>query len=185
MLSEFPNVENLHDRNRPFFVPTVRAAEAKDLPAILEILNREILEGVAHFGTEAMTLEALEKEFETRGSYPWIVALDDQKVVGFARASAWKSRGAYRQTCEVGVYVRPELHGRGIGRQIYDVFIPELLYRGFKTVLGGIALPNPSSIGLHERFGFHHIGTLPCVGWKNGAWHDVGYWALTFPHPND
>lgn len=163
----------------------IRPVEARDLADILDILNREILEGVAHFGTQPLTAHELEMEFETASSYPWFAAVDENRLLGFARASPWKSRGAYRATCEVGIYVRPELQGQGIGKQIYEGFLPELFARKFKTVLGGIALPNPSSVRLHERFGFQHVGTLPQVGWKHGAWRDVGYWALTFPHPED
>lgn len=167
---------------------TIRPALAEDLPEVLEILNREILEGTAHFGTEPMTLADIGREFAQADRYPWVAAVggDDGgdggelRVLGFARASAWKSRGAYRRTCEIGVYVRPELHGQGIASQIYEVFIPALRDAGFKTLLGGIALPNPASIRLHEGFGFRHVGTLPSVGWKLGAWRDVGYWALVF-----
>jgi len=158
----------------------VGPTEAGDLPEILEILNREIREGTAHFGTEPMGLEGIEAEFSHAGRYPWITASLDAKVAGFARASAWKSRGAYRYTCEVGVYVRPELHGQGIAAKIYERFLPELRRRGFRTVLGGIALPNPASIRLHEKLGFRHVGTLPSVGRKFDQWLDVGYWALVF-----
>ncbi|MFI5387321.1 MAG: GNAT family N-acetyltransferase [Fimbriimonadales bacterium] len=159
---------------------TIRPVLPEDLPEILDILNREILEGTAHFGTEPMTQADIEREFGQADRYPWIAAVENGQVLGFARASPWKSRGAYRRTCEIGVYVRPERHGQGIASRIYEVFIPALRVAGFKTLLGGIALPNPSSIRLHERFGFRHAGTLPSVGWKLGAWRDVGYWALVF-----
>ena len=159
----------------------IRSAVEADLAGIMEILNREILLGVAHFGTEPMTLEEIQRDFSGAEHFAWTVAVDGSDVVGFARASAWKSRGAYRRTCEVGVYVRPELHGQGIGRACYEVFIPALQKNKFKTLLGGIALPNPASVKLHEGFGFRHVGTLPSVGWKLGEWRDVGYWALTFP----
>jgi L-amino acid N-acyltransferase YncA len=160
---------------------SVRSVCAKDLLDVLEILNREIAEGFAHFGTELQTRADIEREFSQASQYPWFAAFDEGRLVGFARASAWKARGGYSRTCEVGVYVRPELQGQGIGRQLFEVFIPELQSRGFKTLLGGIALPNPASVQLHEKFDFRHVGTLPSVGWKQGAWRDVGYWALTFP----
>ncbi len=166
---------------------TTRAAGAEDLTEILEILNHEILTGTAHFGLEPMKQSDIEREFaqslplakaeNPHGgkalAHPWVVGLLDGRVAGFARASSWKSRGAYRNTCEVGVYVRQELHGRGIGKQIYRVLIAKLKETGFKTLLGGIALPNPASIRLHEALGFRYVGTLPSVGWKFGEWRDV------------
>ncbi|HWA81917.1 MAG TPA: GNAT family N-acetyltransferase, partial [Fimbriimonadaceae bacterium] len=155
-----------------------------DLAGILEILNREILEGYAHFGIEPASLADTEREFDQAGNLPWMVAEQEGVIVGFARANPWKSRGGYRYTCEVGVYVRPEAQGQGVGIRIYESLIPELRSRGFKTLLAGVALPNPASVRLHERFGFQRVGTLPQVGWKQGAWRDVGYWALTFDRPD-
>jgi phosphinothricin acetyltransferase len=162
-------------------MPIVRAASAQDLPQILDILNREIAEGYAHFGTQPQTLMEVENEFERASDYPWTVSVDgDGYVLGFARATPWKSRGGYRQTCEIGVYVRHELHGQGVGKAIYSEFLPGLEALRFHTVLAGVALPNPASVKLHERFGFRYIGTFPEVGWKLGEWRSVGYWALTF-----
>ncbi len=161
-------------------VPVVRPVEAHDLPQILDILNFEIANGFAHFGTDPMSLDALSREFQNAPDYPWLAALDGDTVQGFVRASPWKNRGGYRQTCEVGVYVRPDLQGRGIARLIYEALLPELRAKQFHTVLAGVALPNDASIRLHENFGFRHIGTQPQVGWKLGAWRDVGYWALVF-----
>jgi phosphinothricin acetyltransferase len=161
-------------------MPIVRPAGLQDLSQILEILNREIAEGYAHFGVEPQTLTEIESDFGQSEGYPWTVSVEGDEVQGFARAVPWKSRGGYRQTCEVGVYVRPELHGRGIGKAIYAEFLPAVEARGFHTVLAGVALPNPASIRLHEGFGFRQIGTFPEVGWKLGEWRSVGYWGITF-----
>jgi phosphinothricin acetyltransferase len=158
----------------------IRATELADLPGILDILNNEIAHGYAHFGTEPTTLDALTREFETAGDYPWVSAAEGESILGFARAHPWKARGGYRRTCEVGVYVRPEAHGRGIASSLYGDLLPRLRDLRFRTLLGGIALPNEASVRLHEKFGFTRVGTLPSVGWKQGGWRDVGYWALVF-----
>lgn len=159
-----------------------RPALYDDLQDILSILNREIREGVAHFGTEEMSSEGLLLDFRTNAErYPWWVAADDSgRVVGLAKCSPWKSRGAYSQTVEIGIYVRPESQGQGVGKALYGTFLNAVRYAGFHTVLAGIGLPNEASIRLHEAFGFRHVGTLPSVGFKQGRWHDVGYWALVF-----
>lgn len=162
----------------------VRPVVPQDLRGIAEILNREILHGFAHFGTEPLSLDEVERDFSQAGNLPWFAAVEGDRLIAFARANAWKARGGYRYTCEIGVYVRPEAQGKGLGGRLYDALIPELQARGFKTVLAGIALPNPASVRLHERFGFEPIGVFPKTGWKGGAWRDVGYWALTFERPD-
>lgn len=176
---------------------TVRPACSSDLPAILDILNREIREGAAHFGLEEITQEDLDSEFalsardlgawgagdSTDGasipnptSYPWWVAADESGLLGFARASRWKSRGAYSRTAEVGVYAAPMAQGRGIGTALYAEFLPACEAAGFHTLLAGIRLPNDACVRLHEGFGFAKVGVFPEVGFKFGRWHDVGYW---------
>ena len=110
--------------------------------------------------------------------YPWVVAAAGADVVGFARASPWKSRGAYAWTVEMGVYVCAAARGAGVGRALYDALVPMLREAGFHTALAGIALPNDASVRLHESIGMRAAGVLPSVGYKLGAWRDVGYWAM-------
>lgn len=162
---------------------TVRNATDDDLPSILEIENWAVRNLHAHFGEEDVTLEELARSFD-RG-YPWLVADVDGVVAGFARASAWKAREAYKKTTEIGVYVLPEYQGKGLARSLYEELLPMLRSLGFHTVLAGIALPNDPSVRLHEAFGMKHVGTLPEVGFKFGQWHSVAYWALVLDPPSD
>ena len=157
----------------------IRAATEADLPGIIEIENREILENFAHFGQTPTTLEQARSAFENaRGKYPWVVAKDEDEIVGFSRCSPWKARESYRFTAEVGVYVRPECQGQGIGRKLYEQLFPAMRECGIRTVLAGIAQPNLASNRLHESFGMKFVGELPNVGFKQGRWISVGYWAL-------
>jgi L-amino acid N-acyltransferase len=159
----------------------VRRASEEDVPSMVEIENHEILEGTAHFGTEPISLADGRSRFDNESEhYPLWVALEEGRVIGFARSGPWKTREAYRFTTEIGVYVRHSHQGRGVAKAIYGEFLPSLKDAGFKTVVAGIALPNPASIKLHERFGLTRVGTLPKVGYKFDQWLDVGYWALTF-----
>jgi len=141
-------------------------------------MNREILQGVAHFGTQPLSLAELESEYQrTHETYPWVVAATPQdQVIGYAKAGPWKPRGGYAWTTEIGVYVHHEHQGKGIGKSMYTLLFQLLADKGFHSILAGIALPNPASVALHEYFGMKHIGTMQSVGYKLGAWHDVGYW---------
>jgi phosphinothricin acetyltransferase len=165
----------------------VRRATEEDLPAILARTNEEIASGFAHFGTEPIAPEGLADQFRREsGRYPWLVARDGKDgrggFLGFAKAGPWKARGAYAWTVEIGVYVDTGARGRGVGRALYDALLPMLREAGFRTVIAGIALPNDPSVRLHESVGMERAGVLPKVGYKFGAWRDVGYWVL---HWND
>ncbi len=115
---------------------------------------------------------------ETTASYPWLVSEDDGEVKGYAYASSWKRRSAYRFAAESTVYLAPESVGRGLGRPLYAALIAEMRSRGLHCAIAGISLPNPASVALHEKMGFAPIGRFGEVGWKLGRWVDVGYWEL-------
>ena len=110
--------------------------------------------------------------------YPWLVLEDDEGLVGFAYGSPHHTRAAYRWAVEVTVYVHPAKHRRGAGRRLYQALLDLLRRQRYRVACAGITLPNDASVGLHEAFGFEHIGTYRDIGWKAGAWHDVGWWQL-------
>jgi len=105
-------------------------------------------------------------------------AEEDGVVTGYAYASAWKTRSAYRFSVESTVYVAADHCGRGIGTRLYRALIAALREQNVHYVTGGIALPNPASVALHERLGFRKNGHFSEVGFKFGRWVDVGYWEL-------
>ncbi len=158
----------------------VRPATQADLPGVLEIVNREIREGVAHFGTREHAPTELDAWLEAGDRLPFLVAAEpDHAVLGYARAARWKDREAYDWACEIGVYVRPDAQGRGVGAALYRELMPRLTGLGYRAIIAGIALPNKPSVRLHEALGMRHVGTFPAVGYKHGRWIDVGYWMLT------
>lgn len=157
----------------------IRSARFDDLPAMLEISNWAALNTPANFAIEPETLDSWEADFlETHERYPWLVAVLESAIVGFAKASPWNGRCAYNWSAEVTVYVHPDLHGRSIGTALYDTFIPLLKAQGYRTLLGGITQPNGASVRLHESFGFRRVALFERIGWKFERWHDVGYWEL-------
>lgn len=108
-------------------------------------------------------------------SHAWLVAGCDGKVAGYAYGSPHRERAAYASSCDVAVYVDPAHARQGIGRALYARLLPALGEK-YHAAFAGIALPNDASIGLHESMGFTPVGIYREVGWKMGAWRDVGWW---------
>lgn len=116
--------------------------------------------------------------------YPYLVAEQDRSLLGYAYAGRLYERAAYRWTVEATVYVAQDQHRRGIGRLLYHKLLATLTAQGFQSVVGKITLPNPASVRLHEAFGFRQAGLFAQVGYKHGAWHDVGIFQLELgPRP--
>jgi L-amino acid N-acyltransferase YncA len=111
-------------------------------------------------------------------THPWLVAVAEGEVAGYAYACPHRERAAYRWAADVSVYVADERRGQGFGRGLYEALFERLRRQGFQVVCAGITLPNVPSVGLHERLGFIRVGLSPRIGWKLDRWHDVGWWQL-------
>ena len=109
---------------------------------------------------------------------PWLVLEVDGSIAGYAYATRWRVRPAYRSSVESSIYLDPAFAGRGLGRLLYGALLDELRRRELHLVIGGIALPNENSIALHEKLGFRKVAHFSEVGMKFGRWTDVGYWEL-------
>jgi L-amino acid N-acyltransferase YncA len=112
---------------------------------------------------------------EVTRDYPWFVACDGERVVGYAYGTRWRKRTAYRYSVEVTVYVDAEFHGKGVAGALYSALFLELQRRGFHRAFAGVALPNDASIALHQRCGFEPVGTYKEAGRKFGRWVDVAW----------
>lgn len=159
---------------------TFRPAHADDFAALTAITNHYITTTAIHFAHAPLAPDELLATFREQGAiHPWLVALaDDGTVCGYAKAGPFRARAAYRWTTETGIYLAPDRCGRGLGTALYRALLAELRTRGFHTAIGGIALPNDTSVRLHERLGFVHAGTIRDAGWKFERWHDLGFWQL-------
>lgn len=156
-----------------------RVAKPEDAGAIAGIYAPYVRETVISFETEPPDEAEMRRRIAvTLETHPWLVAELNGRVVGYAYASQHRARLAYRWGCDVAIYLAPEVKGRGIGNALYADLLDILRRQGFRHAFGGIALPNPASVALHERHGFQHLGTYRDVGFKLGAWHDVGWWQL-------
>jgi len=151
----------------------------RDVGPANALTNHFILNTAVHFGTQPATDEQYAEVWRNGSkSYPWLTAEVDGRFTGCARAYRWRERDAYARTVETGIYVAREAQGRGIGRALYATLLERLRAAGFRTAIGGITLPNDSSVRLHETLGFHPVGVFRAVGYKFNAWHDVGFWQI-------
>lgn len=91
-----------------------------------------------------------------------------------------KERNAYRFTLESTIYISSESQGNNIGTKLYQALFDEFITRTVRSVMAVIALPNASSIALHEKMGFEKVAHFKEVGFKQNTWIDVGYWQKMF-----
>jgi len=159
---------------------TVRAATATDTAAIAAIYNHYVTETVVTFEEEPVAAAEIARRIDlvASASLPWLVAEVGHRILGYAYATAFRERSAYRFAAECTVYLAPEQTGRGLGWILYGQLLPLVQVRKIHTVLGGIALPNGASVALHEKFGMRKVAHLEAVGFKFDRWIDVGYWQL-------
>ena len=155
----------------------IRGADAqRDAAACAAIYAPYVEDGPTSF--EERPPDAAELADRIEGSHTWLVAEEEDEVVGFAYACPHRSRPAYRWSVDVSVYVAAGHQGEGHGRRLYEALFADLRERGFRVACAGITLPNEASVALHERLGFEPVGVYRGIGWKAGAWRDVGWWQL-------
>ena len=159
---------------------TIRPAAAVDAERICAIYNHYIATTTISFEEEPVTAADMAQRIADVGAakLPWLVMLDGDKLIGYAYATNWRARAAYRFAVESSVYFDPQHAGKGAGTMLYEALLAELRQRELHLAIGGIAQPNEASVRLHERLGFHKVAHFSEVGLKFGRWIDVGYWQL-------
>jgi phosphinothricin acetyltransferase len=163
---------------------TVRSAGVADARAIRDVYAPVVETTAISFELVPPTIDEMTARIgKVTAVYPWLVAETDDDVVGYAYASAHRGRAAYRWTVETSVYVKEECRGRGVGGTLYRELIAQLRELGYLMAIAEIALPNDASVAMHEQAGFRRVGTVPSVGYKLGAWWDVGYWCMPIVEP--
>ena len=158
----------------------IRSAIAGDAAQIARIYNYYIANTVVTFETEDVDAAEIAQRIEATIDIPlpWLVAVDGDTVLGYAYASKWKGRCAYRFAVEATIYLDAVQTGKGIGGPLYEQLLDEIRSHSMRSVIGGISLPNEASVRLHERLGFKKVGHFERVGYKQDRWVDVGYWQL-------
>lgn len=154
----------------------VRACEQRDVGTICDIYNYYVENTIITFEEVPVTAREMAGRISAcMQNLPWLVCEADDQVVGYAYASRWHGRSAYRHSVEVTVYVRHGKGGRGYGRALYAELL-QLLAGDYHVIVAGISLPNEGSVRLHEKFGFRKVAHFSEVGRKFDRWVDVGYW---------
>lgn len=154
----------------------IRDATTADVPAITALYADEVRERVATYEYDAPGAPEMERrmrEIQAAG-FPYLVAELDGAFAGYAYASSYRGRIGYRWTVEDTVYLRPEFHGRGIGKALLAELIDLCEAKGFRQMVAVIGEPgNGASVALHERLGFRVVGIFKGLGRKHGRWLDT------------
>jgi L-amino acid N-acyltransferase YncA len=154
----------------------IRDAANADLPTISEIYRESVLTGVSSYELEPPSDDEMALRFATiiGQNYPYIIAEDEKgRVLGYAYASAFRTRPAYRYLAEDSVYVAPDARGMGVGSSLLDALMSATADLGIRQMIAVIGGASAASIAVHERAGFKHVGRLPASGFKFGRWLDT------------
>ena len=159
--------------------PVIRLAEESDAEGVRSIYAPVVRDTAISFELEPPSLEEMRQRIRSlRDRLPWLVCAEGPEVRGYAYADRFRTRAAYQWSVEVTVYVSAAWQRRGVGQALYTSLLEGLRVLGYKSAFAGIALPNLSSVALHEALGFRPAGTFRAAGFKLGRWHDVGWWQL-------
>lgn len=162
----------------------IRDASVEDAEPIASIYNHFVLTTSISFEEAAVPIVEMARRIADVGSagLPWLVAEIDGAVAGYAYATKWRVRNAYRFSVETTVYLSPGHAGQGLGTALYQALLARLRKGGYHLAIGGIAQPNAASVALHEKLGFEKVAHFREVGFKFDRWIDVGYWELRLSH---
>ena len=154
---------------------TLRPFRWSDVPAITEIYKHYVEETAITFDTEVPGEAAMAEKFAAlvKLGHPLIVAEIEGDVVGYAYASFYRPRAAYRFTCEDSIYLRADMKGKGMGKAMLTELLAQSKTFGFKQMIAVITADTANSIAIHEKFGFRHVGRYDAVGYKFDRWHDI------------
>jgi L-amino acid N-acyltransferase YncA len=158
----------------------IRAIAIADAKAVLNIYKPYIETTAITFETSMPSIQDFTERIKSNTEkYPWLVAEDQGRIIGYAYASKHRDREAYQWCVESSVYVMEEYHSKGIAKELYATLFEILQQRGYVNVYAGITLPNPKSHSFHAKMGFEPIGIYKNIGYKLGKWHDVAWLVKT------
>jgi len=164
----------------------IRTVKLSDAAQIRNIYAPFVTDSLVTFETEVPGIEEFENRIRKYAQqYPWLVMAEGDIVLGYAYASAYRERAAYQWVVECSVYVHADYKKKGIARKLYAALFKLLQLQGIYKVYAVITVPNPESVGFHEKMDFRWFATYENVGYKSGHWCHVGWWQLTLKEPGE
>lgn len=154
----------------------IRAATESDFATITQIYAHNVLHGTGTFALEPPSQDEMLARFRQIETMrlPYLVAVENGEVIGFAYASPFRDRPGYKYGVEDSIYIAPGYPGRGLGKALLTRLIELCAERGLYTMIAVIGdAENGASVGVHRACGFEQTGTLPRAGYKFGRWLDV------------
>lgn len=154
----------------------IRDASASDIDAITAIYRDSVLNGVASYEIAPPDRDEMAARYQAivAKGYPYIAATgEDGALIGYAYASAFRTRPAYRFMVEDSIYLAPEARGKGVGKRLLEALIARSTALGFRQMVAVIGGAHPASIALHATHGFEEIGRIKGSGFKHGRWLDT------------
>jgi L-amino acid N-acyltransferase YncA len=153
----------------------IRDSDESDVPVIQDIYSYHVQHGTASFELTPPSVQEMQQRRAdvVAKALPYLVAEIDGVVVGYAYATMYRPRPAYRFTVEDSVYVREGLAGHGIGRALLDAVIKRCTALGYRQMLAVIGDSSPASVALHKAAGFVEVGLFRSVGFKFGQWRNT------------
>jgi len=158
----------------------IRLARPDDAEAIAEIYAPYVRETAISFEIDPPGAAEMRRRMDAcLAAWPWLVAEEQSRVLGYVYAGRFHLRAAYDWSAEITAYLAPEAQRRGLGTAMYRVLIDLLRAQGYHAVFAGITLPNPASLAIHRALGMEEVGTYRESGFKFGRWHDVMWMGMT------
>ena len=163
---------------------TLRFAQPSDAEELSNIYKRYVIDSFVSFETPPPTVDQFAERIEhIQQQFPWLVIEDNERCLGYAYASPHRSRAAYQWSTEVSVYLDDDIHRQGIGTRLYNELFRLLQIQGYVNAYAGITIPNPKSLGFHNKLGFEEVGIYKQVGYKAGRWCDVVWLSRSLQAP--
>ena len=159
----------------------IRDANEADAEAVQAIYAHHVLNGTASYDIEPPSVNQIRDKIRQirEAGWPFVIGELEGEIAGYAYATQFRDREAYRFTAEDSIYVHPQMTGRGVGKRLLKSLLERSAESDFRTIVAVIGGAEPASIAVHSALGFEEVGRLKAVGWKKERWLDSVYMQRT------
>lgn len=159
----------------------IRDANETDAEAVQAIYAHHVLNGTASYDIEPPSVDVVRDKIRQirEAGWPFVIGELEGEIAGYAYATQFRDREAYRFTAEDSIYVHPQMTGRGVGKRLLKSLLERSAESDFRTIVAVIGGAEPASIAVHSALGFEEVGRLKAVGWKKERWLDSVYMQRT------